>query len=323
MSSGDTCASDVQHLSSLGLCMSSDNRCRTASDQPLPCAHERRGGAPATSALEPAASSRFDHAVCGAQTWLQRAIALSGPDSETAALARSCLYYMERLPADTRMESFTDLTTTTVFRLLGSHWLGTDQIMAGLDCISRSLGPSGRTGFINTYHLDSLRTYRASAEGPYNPRHPRFGDMPISSGAWARVVIPAFINTNHWTVFIIDCLQCTICYLDPLSPGREPKDDMLADLRWWLQSLIPGKSWTLAHYPSPPHQRDGDSCGVVLLSAVAAHLLQYSQWTQETWREHRMQWFLWICRVWFEDDVVWRCCCVLLTAADVSADTAP
>ncbi|EJD33465.1 hypothetical protein AURDEDRAFT_177449 [Auricularia subglabra TFB-10046 SS5] len=264
----------------------------------------------ATPSTPPSAFPGLNHA---ARLWLDK-IAISATATSTATLARRCLTALTTLPSDVRMECFNrnvHLSTTLCLEFLGCSWMRDEHVNAGFDLVAQQLGPTSRVSFMLCWHLDILHGFRYGHDGTrdpfrtYNPSRPRYGDRAICLGYVDRVFVPAHVNGNHWTLFIVDIRQVSISYFDPMHPDALPPADKLSDLRWWLTGLLPGRLWPTVPTPVVAQvQSDGSSCGVVLLSSVASLLLGYPQWTQDTWREHRMEWFLRLTEFWHEDNLL-------------------
>lgn len=247
-----------------------------------------------------------------ALAWL-RGVFESSFNTPTADLAMQCLGIASTLPPDEPMACFTrnvSMTTTLALEFLGSHWMRDEHVNAGFDYLAQQLGPDARTTFMLCWHLDVLHGFRhgdgsRDANRPYNPSLPRYGDEPICSGQVDRVVVPAFIHGNHWTVFIIDLRAHTIAFADPMFTAAPPPAGMLSDLRWWLSGLVPGRSFAVAPNPFGSQvQTDSSSCGIVILSNTAHLLFGHPPWTQATWHDHRMLWFCRLAEFWLEDSFV-------------------
>ena len=163
---------------------------------------------------------------------------------------------------------------------------------AGAEYIMRQLGVNARTQIVNCFLLGHLHNMRACSS-TYAPKKPRLLDNRIRSRQLDTFWMQLHVNRNHWTLMKVDLVSRTLMYADPLSPSAQaPKGDVRI-IRWWLETLLPGTPFREV-WPdfAVPTQHDSNSCGVIVLSILAAILLGYEQWSQDISEVFRMLWFL-------------------------------
>ncbi|KAI0761227.1 hypothetical protein BC629DRAFT_1266309, partial [Irpex lacteus] len=111
-----------------------------------------------------------------------------------------------------------------------------------------------------------------------------------------QLYIPLHVNRSHRALFGVDLVDFTYWYSDCLSPSAQVPVETVGLLTWWLKHLLPTQDKdTLTSVRAPfamPQQKDSHSCGVVVLSTLAHHLLDYEAWTPNLKEAHRMEWFL-------------------------------
>ncbi|KAJ7652490.1 hypothetical protein DFH06DRAFT_1331114 [Mycena polygramma] len=183
------------------------------------------------------------------------------------------------------------LTSQDLASFLGTDWLNDDMINAGVDYILRRLEPWSRIRILNCLFSQSLANAHA-AGGSYRPRRFSPIDKAIQAGKVDTIYFPLHVTNNHWTLLKIDLVSNTIAFADSL--GGSVPSDKLALVRWWLKSLLPDSphfSLVPPDFPCP-RQRDGHSCGIIVLSMLATILLGYDPWTPEHADCYRLQWFL-------------------------------
>lgn len=126
----------------------------------------------------------------------------------------------------------------------------------------------------------------------------------IQRGHITRVLAPVFVHGNHFTLFSI---EQTFSYADSLDASAHPPLLLLHALRGWAQRVVSGKLWVEAHKAlTVPAQNDMSSCGVVVLSTIAAIILGLPCWSQQNANMFRIFWFTWSANSKFKK-VKWLC----------------
>ena len=96
----------------------------------------------------------------------------------------------------------------------------------------------------------------------------------------------------------------TFNYQDGFNPGKLADPQDLELLSWFLASFgvnfVPYRSSSIL----TPCQSDGNSCGIVLLSSLAAEHLSWRAWRQSEAAQHRVEWFIRIAEAQL-NPVVW------------------
>jgi Ulp1 family protease len=177
--------------------------------------------------------------------------------------------------------------------LLTNNWLDNEMINAGMDYMVQELKADSSIALANSLLLEHLRMVRS--RGSYFPSCNRLAQR-IHNCQVTIIHFPVFVNGNHWTLLSVDIDMFTYSYSDSRSPSAKLNTGVFDTVQWWLHELRPDlRSNQLersdAEY-NMPTQTDSNSCGVVVLSTLAAHLFGYEPWTQESYASHRMMWFL-------------------------------
>jgi Ulp1 family protease len=120
----------------------------------------------------------------------------------------------------------------------------------------------------------------------YRTRKPQALDQLIADGSVDTLYLPVHVNGNHWTLLRLDLVSRQYAYGDSLNASAVVPKNVLDILVWWLDAIQPGQSKS-AFKLSPqslqiPRQNDGFSCGIIVLSTIAAILLDFSSWTQDS-----------------------------------------
>ncbi|KAJ7077204.1 hypothetical protein C8R43DRAFT_1083442 [Mycena crocata] len=216
--------------------------------------------------------------------------------------AQDCLDTFAYIPWDTIVGGLSPavhLSTADLALFLSNEWLNDDMINAGVDYILQRAGGVAGSSFriLNCLFIQSLRNARA-ASTEYVPAVFSPIEKAIREGHVNVVWFPLHVSGNHWTLLKINLATTTIAYSDSLR-GNLPTEE-LALVRWWLKALLPADhpDFTIIQpdFPSP-EQRDYHSCGIIVLSILAAVLLRYdlperATWSSEDAAAHRMEWFL-------------------------------
>lgn len=253
-----------------------------------------------------------------AESWLNNIVTT---DPSTLALIQQCRDCLARLPSGRRISFFQSaiLRTDAIVEMLGPTWLDDEVINSSTEYVMQGacIGLARRTHVANCFFPEIIRSARAAAGGQSAPTRPHAVDSAIRSGAYDCLMIPLHI-TNHWTRITVDLVNHTIQFMDPRDDESSqlcPPTRAIEDLQWWLKSVYPDVDFRVLESvprPNAESQRDGHSCGIVVASEIASDLLGELRWTQETWREHRMRWFLRFARIYFDDETVsfyywWEC----------------
>ncbi|KAF8325536.1 uncharacterized protein EI90DRAFT_3072421 [Cantharellus anzutake] len=115
-------------------------------------------------------------------------------------------------------------------------------------------------------------------------------------GRVSALFMPFHINGNHFVAIKVDFQEKLLTYSDPKFPSLSCcPGKILHAVKGWL-SLVSGTSgWNFQSREFPmPYQGDNTSCGVVVISSIAANVLGHEEWSIVTRFHHRLAWFLWI-----------------------------
>lgn len=215
------------------------------------------------------------------------------------ALADSCLDSWDTLPWNSRVPGFStsvQLHTEHLSLLLSTSWLSDEMMNGGLDFIIRQLGPDPEIYVANCLFLPYLRACKL--RGEYCSIRESRLDAAVLDSAVYELHIPINVNNQHWTLLTVNIEDRTYSYADSSNAEASPSKQTLDLITWWLRELGHAQyqsGGVLAACDSPydvPQQTDSHSCGVVVLSTLAAYLFDYEPWSQKTARQHRMQWYL-------------------------------
>ena len=233
---------------------------------------------------------------------------LSVTPIQAVELKETCQALLRRLPSASSF-SFGLLSGTCSLRsehlalFLGQQWLYDDQIDAGLSLIQRNLPSSMRIAFADTLfmvHLDLARKRYPT----YVPCPERAIDQALLQGHVDKLEVPMNPGGTHWAGIQVDLQARTFRYRDGFNPGKTANPQDLELLSWFLASFgvnfMPYSSTSVL----TPRQYDGNSCGIVLLSSLAAEYLSWRAWTQSEAAQHRIEWFVRIAEA-RSDPVVW------------------
>ncbi|KAF8803503.1 hypothetical protein BYT27DRAFT_7259964 [Phlegmacium glaucopus] len=204
--------------------------------------------------------------------WLEAAALLQSDSTpiETPDIVNECHTRLSVVPWRGEIMGFgkdVQFTARHLALFLSNEWLDDEMINAGSDWI-------------------------LPAEVSYVPRTRL--DHLISTHNVDVIFLPLHVFGNHWTLLQVNLSDATYSYADCLHHGISPPPSILNLVQWWLTSLAPH----IPHLqPSPfnfdlPRQRDGFSCGIIVLDLMATILLQYSIWNPQSAAVRRMEWFL-------------------------------
>jgi hypothetical protein len=260
-----------------------------------------------------------DMAICSSQQsswdvsaqWLSDRAPLS---QASATLAVKCQDTWEVLPWTGPVPGFSPaihLSMGDLSRFLSTKWLNDEMINAGLDYILRDLQKTARTILVNSLFVGSLRGMHK--RNTYHSFPSNQLDAAVRNDEVDEIHIPTHVYNSHWTLLSIYLADRTYTYSDSLNTSASPPEETLLLLRWWLGELDPAFSGcNLTRVPAKysfPQQADQYSCGVVVLSTLAHHLLDHEPWSRETEGVHRMLWFLRLSEGLQDNTEVWTYLC--------------
>ena len=171
---------------------------------------------------------------------------------------------------------------------------------------------------------ESTRLLELFVEGlpPILPRLARL-ESHVQSGSVRQVLIPAFINNNHFTLFSIDFIRHTYAYADSLDADARPPQEHRAALKNWAEHVADCEFRTNEFGSFRiPAQNDSFSCGVVVLSSIAAVMLGIPGWNKSIKDSFRLFWFVWSVNVQYDKVslTIRSCACLAnshLTQSDI------
>lgn len=231
-----------------------------------------------------------------AQKWLE-ATALVQSDSipvETPDIVDECHTRLAAVPWRGDITGFgkgVQFTYKHLALFLSNEWLDDEMINAGSDWIRRQVGARRRTEIANCLHIQQLQHVHTE-NIPYIARTRL--DHLISAHNVDIIFLPLHVFGNHWTLLRVDLSNATYSYADCLHHEFSLPRSTLNLVQWWISSLLPH----IPHLQSVPfdfdlpQQRDGFSCGIIVLDLMATILLQHSLWNPQSAAVRRMEWFL-------------------------------
>ena len=233
---------------------------------------------------------------------------LSVTPLQVGELKETCQTLLQQLPHASSF-SFGLLSATCSLRsehlvhFLGQQWLYDSQIDAGLSLIQQNLPSSMHIAFVDTLFMTQLGLAR-KRHATYVPHSERAIDQALFQGRVDKLEVPVNPGGTHWAGIQVDLRARTFHYRDGFNPGKLADPQDLELLSWFLASfgvnLMPYRSTSIL----TPHQSDGNSCGIVLLSSLAAEHLSWRAWRQSEAAQHRVEWFIRIAEARL-DTVVW------------------
>ena len=242
-------------------------------------------------------SARKERAWMKASDWLF-AVASCAANSDTTDMVADCFESFNEVPWDSIVPELGQavlLTTKDLAAFLSDDWLNDEMMNAGIDFITHRLGHESRTRVVNVLFLEGLRAVR-SRHGTYTTRQRHLLDQLIADDSVDTLYLPVHVNRNHWTLLRLDLISRQYAYGDSLCTSASVPHGVLDIIVWWLDSVQPGNNesaFTLSSQPlNIPRQTDGFSCGIIVLSKIAAALLEFTPWTQDSYACQRMEWYL-------------------------------
>ncbi|KAK7017561.1 hypothetical protein VNI00_018575 [Paramarasmius palmivorus] len=230
--------------------------------------------------------------------WLRSFANQDSGFTELIATAEASLVHIPYHLAVPGFSPAVNFNTVQLPTLLSNEWLHDEHINAGAELIMQRMDSSERTRIANCYLIPALRAMRSRSDG-YNPRHLSELDRLIHKNELDILYIPYHNGQDHWTLIQVDLQTRQLSYGDSLHPFAVIPRTAAETLNWWLEALEPldstltSRSYgvSLRRFPYPI-QKDGNSCGVVVLSTLAHLLLGTEPWTPEIRHTERINWFL-------------------------------
>lgn len=113
----------------------------------------------------------------------------------------------------------------------------------------------------------------------------------IGRGEIEKLYLPAHVNGNHWTVFLLDFRQRQLYYGDSFGGSPSPTD--VANIQRWIRlhqqdSLREAGTLPIASQPTS----DGISCGILVINAINHVLFGDKLWTPATRELLRIEQYL-------------------------------
>ncbi|KAF9230139.1 hypothetical protein BU15DRAFT_83998 [Melanogaster broomeanus] len=180
---------------------------------------------------------------------------------------------------------------------LSIQWLYDDQLDAGLAVIQHELGVDSRVVLVDTLFMTHLRLARGRQDH-YQPRSDSALDQALLCGKVDCLEVPVNPGGSHWAGIQVNIKERTFGYRDGYNVGKMADRADLELLDWFLSAFGHVSLLLCSSIIPTPRQTDSHSCGVVLLSSLAAHHLHWVPWSQSRAAIHRMEWFLKISDRW-------------------------
>ncbi|KAF9236371.1 hypothetical protein BU15DRAFT_50192, partial [Melanogaster broomeanus] len=182
---------------------------------------------------------------------------------------------------------------------LSTQWLYDDQLDAGLALIQHELGAGSCVVLVDTLFMMHLRLARGRQDH-YQPRADNPLDQALLHGKVDCLEVPVNPGGSHWAGIQVNIKERTFGYRDGYNATKTVDKADLELLRWFLSSFGHDSLPLHSSIIPTPRQTDSNSCGVVLLSSLAAHYIQWVPWSQSRAAIHRMEWFLKISGRWLD-----------------------
>jgi hypothetical protein len=212
-------------------------------------------------------------------------------------LAQDMLNQLSMIPVDSTIPALTPFRTSDLPDLLCDTWLSDDHINAGSEFITLhpSCLPSIRV--LNSFFIEHLRR-NFERSSTWSPRCSTKLDNQVASRTVTDLLIPVHCP-SHWTFLYVNIAARCYSYADTLQVETYHAPWSTIDLiNRWLSGVL---SSNILLLPSPRpfalgKQCDSHSCGVAVLSSIAHYALGgvFQPWTQQSTKEHRLQWALWL-----------------------------
>lgn len=246
-------------------------------------------------------------------TWLNKVVLhpRTGSPSHIPDLVDTCRYRLDVVPWDSVVPDVMKnsmLTTQDLARFLRDrqeNWLNDEMINAGASWITQRVSPETRVHVVNCLSFNVLqRRYKAASGQSYTRMQGfRVVDNSLAADSLDDIYIPLHVN-NHWALVHVNLDQHTISYADSLKAKAAVPAEAHETIEWWLRSF--NKDFASLRVVQPafnvPNQRDTSSCGIIVLTTLAAILLHYTAWSVSSGESERMEWFLRLSEVFVLDE---------------------
>ncbi|KAF8336933.1 uncharacterized protein EI90DRAFT_3152355 [Cantharellus anzutake] len=235
-------------------------------------------------------------------SWLESLQEACMVDAHLRELRSQALLHLQVFPYnETMRDIYEEKSTSDLQFLVGDRWINNFIIDAACHLVNRITAQHGSRTF-------ALPITRCTAIID------AFSDVPSHKGAVevlkletdlereARdgrvhaLFMPLHINGNHFVVMKVGFEERLLTYSDSKSPSLPhcPKQTLVA-IKGWLSSVSAMSGWNYhAKEISLPYQDDSTSCGIIVISTIAARILGHEDWSNKTRFHHRLAWFLWI-----------------------------
>ncbi|OSC97159.1 hypothetical protein PYCCODRAFT_1192237 [Trametes coccinea BRFM310] len=123
----------------------------------------------------------------------------------------------------------------------------------------------------------------------------RFYSDKLVSGEVLKLLLPCNLRNLHWVPAEIDVAQGHINLGDSKPQmSREHINELLRDLRTWLQEILPARTWqTNMTALETGLQQDSSSCGLATINAIERRISSHaSKWTPSTPGKTRVRYFI-------------------------------
>jgi hypothetical protein len=101
----------------------------------------------------------------------------------------------------------------------------------------------------------------------------------INDGHIHRVIIPTYHAPSHWSIYLLDAATKELRFGDSLGWAAPPTETMRI-MHWAEQTC--GVKFTVGPRLHVPHQEDGVSCGIVMLSVMEHLVMDTVLWSLDT-----------------------------------------
>lgn len=174
------------------------------------------------------------------------------------------------------VHGFTDsMPIHSLSTFLSRDWLTDEHIGLMLDILQLRISAvpelALRHSICNVFTTSIIRrVYEADGHENYSfeSRHRdlwRIGE-DLAAGERDSAAMMSYIDTNHWTVLVVDAANHRVEYGNPVKKGiaqtpPPPPPWLIDSITWWLSQHFPNKSFVWGDLPCDP-QDDHFSCGI-------------------------------------------------------------